>query len=146
MRYFIIVILCIILLSQCGCCRNGMYISSCIPVLSGWFCSRQCVTYSLAQQLQLHTLPHVTYSLTQQLTVTDLEPPSLFFSIAYFLFSGGWVNIKLQLPHLHVSDTCVMVRPWKVGNSLQNRQLARLRIVWMAFYILLYYVSVPWII
>ena len=30
----------------------------------------------------------------------------LFFFFLFFQSSGGWVKIKLKLPHFHVSDTC----------------------------------------
>ena len=31
------------------------------------------------------------------------------FLFVFFISSGGWVKIKLKLPHLHVSDTCVSI-------------------------------------
>ena len=31
-----------------------------------------------------------------------------FFSFSFFS-SGGWVEIKLELPHFYVSDTCVSI-------------------------------------
>ena len=31
------------------------------------------------------------------------------FCFVFFKSSGGWVNIKLKLPHFHVSDTCRML-------------------------------------
>ena len=32
--------------------------------------------------------------------------PEFFFFIIIILSSGGWIRIKLKLPHFHVSDTC----------------------------------------
>ena len=31
--------------------------------------------------------------------------------LAEVVSSGGWVKIKLELPHFHVSDTCVSTQP-----------------------------------
>ena len=33
------------------------------------------------------------------------QPPILLFFFPFFSSSGGWVKIKLTLPHFHVSDT-----------------------------------------
>ena len=40
-----------------------------------------------------------------------MPPDSLFFFflLIFFKSSGGWVKIKLQLPHFHVSDTFVVI-------------------------------------
>ena len=36
----------------------------------------------------------------------------LLLEVFYFILtSGGWVKIKLKLPHFHVSDTCVPIYP-----------------------------------
>ena len=43
-----------------------------------------------------------------------LETRAFFFS--FFSCSGGWVKVKLKLPHFHVSDTC-RVNPRSRCNS-----------------------------
>ena len=43
-----------------------------------------------------------------------IEPRMDFYFIYFviYLFSGGWVKIKLKLPHFHLSDTCcVSIKP-----------------------------------
>ena len=37
--------------------------------------------------------------------VTTMAVGSSNFFFLFFLVSGGWVKIKLKLPHFHVSDT-----------------------------------------
>ena len=34
----------------------------------------------------------------------------VLFSFSVSLSSGGWVKIKLKLPHFHVSDPCIVGR------------------------------------
>ena len=35
--------------------------------------------------------------------------PHVFGGVLFFLSSGGWIKIKLKLPHFHVSDTSVSI-------------------------------------
>ena len=56
----------------------------------------------------------------QSIKVRKNEPNGLFVCL-FLLSSGGWVKIKLKLPHFHVSDTCRVwngSKPWRQGRGI----------------------------
>ena len=52
------------------------------------------------------------------------DDDSVFFCFLFFLSSGGWVKIKLKLPHFHVSDTCRVARSSaaETGDTAQSTE------------------------
>ena len=56
-----------------------------------------------------------------------------FFSFFFFSSSGGWVKIKLKLPHFQVGLVSMSTRPDPEGSGtveIATRRCPRLRVVW----------------
>ena len=68
------------------CCRHA-----CGPPLVS--------AYVTSSSIALLRYSDAVTSLKSRLSLT-------FFLSFFFLSSGGWVKIKIKLPHFHVSDTC----------------------------------------